>query len=146
MRLFAESGDAVAIEAPTNRLGREIAFDVAARYLFGSLDQDVVGITVRLEYTLTPNLTLQYYGAPFLSNGSYKAHKRITDPRADRYADRFAVYDDDQLTATDDGYDVDENDDGAADATARVGEGHQRDEVEQGGQKLRLGLAQVGIS
>jgi hypothetical protein len=88
-----------------------------ARYLFGSLDQETMGVTLRLDYTLTPNLTLQFYGAPFLSNGSYTAHKRITNPRAAAYRDRFETFSDSQIryNAESGDYEVDENGDGTVD-------------------------------
>jgi hypothetical protein len=87
------------------------------RYLFGSLDQETLGMTLRLDYTLTPNLTLQYYGSPFLSNGSYTAHKRITNPRAPSYRERFDTFDEDQIhyDAETDTYEIDENRDGTVD-------------------------------
>src|SRR5205814_42280 len=37
----------------------------------------------------TPTLTLQLYAQPFTSAGDYTGLKRIADPRAERYADRF---------------------------------------------------------
>lgn len=62
------------------------------RYLFGELEQDTYGVTLRVDYSLTPNLTLQYYGSPFLSAGRYDRFKRITDPQASRFADRYAEF------------------------------------------------------
>jgi hypothetical protein len=87
------------------------------RFVFGSLDQDTTSLTVRLDLAITPNLTIQYYGAPFVSSGSYDQMKRVTDPRAPSYRDRFEVYADDQLSLDDDAgvYDVDENRDGTTD-------------------------------
>ena len=87
------------------------------RFLFGGIDQDTFSLTVRFDLAITPNLTLQYYGAPFVSSGSYKAIKRITDPQAAAYRDRFALYDDDQirLDAEAGVYEVDENRDGEVD-------------------------------
>lgn len=85
------------------------------RYLFGSLDQETLNLTVRVDYTITPDLTLQYYGSPFLSSGSYTDLRRVTDPRADRYEDRYSIFDDDQIQRDDDEYVVDENADGTED-------------------------------
>ncbi len=61
----------------------------AQRYLFASIDQKTFALTFRVDYTVTPNLTIQYYGAPFIASGAYSAYKKITDPRAERYRDRF---------------------------------------------------------
>ena len=65
-------------------------------YLFGRLDQTTVSMTTRINYTITPNLSLQLYGEPFVSAGRYEQYKELVDGRARRYADRFApfAYDD----------------------------------------------------
>jgi hypothetical protein len=87
------------------------------RYLFGNLDQKTAALTVRIDYTITPNLTVQYYGSPFASSGKYNEFKRITDPLAESYRDRFHVFDDTEITynPTDDAFDIDENGDGNVD-------------------------------
>ena len=67
-------------------------------YLFGRLDQTTVGLTMRADWTFSPTLSLQLYAQPFVSAGDYGEFKRITDPRAPRYADRFVA-----VTASGDG-------------------------------------------
>ncbi len=66
------------------------------RYIFGRLKQKTLGITLRLDYSITPNLSVQYYGQPFYSSGSYSAFKSITDPVATNYEDRFYRFSDDE--------------------------------------------------
>ncbi len=88
----------------------------APRYLFGTIDQKTLGLTLRLSYSLTPDLTIQYYGMPFLSAGRYGEFKRITDSRAKVFASRYRLFGE---TASYDAaakrYSVDEDGDGAAD-------------------------------
>jgi hypothetical protein len=81
------------------------------RYLFGRLDQKTASFVFRIDYCITPNLTVQYYGSPFVSAGEYTEFKRITDPRADNYRDRFEVFDDEQIRydAADETYYIDED-------------------------------------
>ena len=62
------------------------------KYLLGRLDQDTLGVTFRANYFITPELSIQYYGSPFISNGTFAAFKRATNPRADRYDDRFHTF------------------------------------------------------
>ncbi len=62
----------------------------AAKYVFGRIDQTTVGLTARVDYAFTPTLSLQVYAQPFVSAGTYGAYKRVDDPVADRYVDRFA--------------------------------------------------------
>ena len=71
--------------------------DGDARYLLGRLDQRTVGVTVRADLHLTPDLSVQFYGSPFVSNGRYAAFKRVTDPRAPAYDERFYLFDPGEL-------------------------------------------------
>ncbi|MCU0277176.1 MAG: carbohydrate binding family 9 domain-containing protein, partial [Acidobacteria bacterium] len=64
----------------------------ASRYVMGALDQKTFYVTLRLNYSVTPELSIQFYGQPFMANGRYDAFKRITDPRAARFQDRFQAY------------------------------------------------------
>ncbi|MBX3174539.1 MAG: carbohydrate binding family 9 domain-containing protein [Gemmatimonadaceae bacterium] len=64
-----------------------------AHVTFAQLDQWTVGITSRINYTVTPNLSLQVYAQPFASVGDFSEWKELSDtPRATRYADRFQPY------------------------------------------------------
>jgi hypothetical protein len=59
------------------------------RYVFGHLDQTTVSFTMRVNYTITPQLTVQVYAAPFVSAGDYDRFKQLVDGRAARYEDRY---------------------------------------------------------
>jgi len=87
------------------------------RYILGYIDQKTVSITIRLNYSITPNLSIQYYGQPFISTGDYTQFKRVTEPRADTYGDRFQTYTDSEISydADENEYLVDETGDGAVD-------------------------------
>jgi hypothetical protein len=65
--------------------------DTANHYVFAHLRQTTVALTGRLNYTMTPNLSVQLYAQPFLSAGDYSAFKQIVNPRLD-YASRYAPY------------------------------------------------------
>ncbi len=87
------------------------------RYLFGTLDQKIVSFTFRLNYTFTPELSLEFYGQPFVSAGSYSEFKRITDPNADEFSERYHVFTENELTYNEaqNMYSIDENIDGTDD-------------------------------
>ena len=63
------------------------------RYLFGRLDQTTFAFTTRLNYTITPNLSLQLYGEPFVSSGHYEQYKELVAGRARQHEDRYAPID-----------------------------------------------------
>jgi hypothetical protein len=87
------------------------------RYIFGKIDQKIVSFTFRLNYTFTPELSLEFYGQPFVSAGSYGEFKRITDPDAGQFADRYHVFTDNELAYNEaqNLYTIDENIDGTDD-------------------------------
>ena len=63
-------------------------------YLVGQVDQRTLSLTLRLNYNLTPDLTLQYYGQPFISRGTYGNFKRFTgEARGRNFTDRFTAFD-----------------------------------------------------
>jgi hypothetical protein len=60
-------------------------------YVFGELRQRTTSMTLRLNYTLTPNLSVQLYGQPFVSAGRYERYKELVDGRAP-YESRYAPF------------------------------------------------------
>ena len=50
--------------------------------MFGRIDQDTVGLTARLNYTVTPQLSIQLYAQPFVSAGDYSQFKALADGRS----------------------------------------------------------------
>ena len=52
------------------------------RYVFGELDQKTIGAGIRLNWTFTPNLTLQLYVQPLISTGKYTSIKELAKPRS----------------------------------------------------------------
>jgi len=97
--------------------------DNGTRYVFGGLNQQTVSLTARLNYTFSPDLSLQLYAQPFVSAGTYSGMMEVDQPRAADFDDRFAAYSDEQLRrVTGNGfnfYEVDENLDGTADFAFR---------------------------
>jgi hypothetical protein len=62
------------------------------RYIFGSIDRKTFSMSVRIDLVLSPELTIQFWGQPFIASGDYSEFKYITDPHADKFSDRFHTY------------------------------------------------------
>jgi len=62
-------------------------------YVFGELNQSTVAMTMRLNYTMTPNLSLQLYAEPFVSAGDYSAFKELVNGRSRDFNQRYAPFD-----------------------------------------------------
>ncbi|MGH7717251.1 MAG: DUF5916 domain-containing protein, partial [Gemmatimonadaceae bacterium] len=65
-------------------------------YILASLDQTTISATARVNYTFSPNLSLQVYAQPFISAGSYSAFKEVRAPRARTLRDRFRTFEPDE--------------------------------------------------
>jgi hypothetical protein len=87
------------------------------RYIFGSIDQKTISTSFRVNLNLSPNLTLQYWGQPFVATGKYYNYKYITNPMASNYHDRFLTYNSDQISFDTDHYNISENGNGNTDYT-----------------------------
>ena len=66
-------------------------------YLFARINQKTLSASLRVNYNITPDLSIQYWGQPFLASGKYNEFKRITNGRAGNYADRFSLFDNTEL-------------------------------------------------
>jgi Domain of unknown function (DUF5916) len=67
-------------------------FSDTTHYTFAALQQDILGITVRANVTLTPALSLQLYAQPFIASGDFSDWREMVDPRHKSYAARYAPY------------------------------------------------------
>jgi len=68
-----------------------IDYNNNTHYILGRLEQETLGLTFRIDWNITSELSLQYYGSPFATIGSFVNFKNITNPRADTYTDRFTI-------------------------------------------------------
>lgn len=67
------------------------------RYLAGHLERHTFSLSARVNYSLTPNMTIQFWGQPFITRGRYDDFKYITDPMASLFENRFERYSDGQI-------------------------------------------------
>ena len=71
----------------------------ATHYTFAHLDQLTVGVVLRLNYTFTPNMSLQVYAQPFDSKGTYSNVRELSaTPRAASFDQRYQAYGDTTVT------------------------------------------------
>ncbi|MEN8121232.1 MAG: DUF5916 domain-containing protein [Bacteroidota bacterium] len=96
----------------------ESEFNSDPRYIMSNLDQETFDLTLRIDFNLTPDLTIQFYGSPFVSAGDYSEFKRVTDPKANEYSNRFNNYSSSEISYNPEGdglYMIDESGDGNTD-------------------------------
>jgi len=61
----------------------------STHYVFGRLEQTTVSLPTRIDYTITPTLSVQIYAQPFVSAGAYSGFKELARPRATPFASQF---------------------------------------------------------
>ncbi|WP_412070249.1 DUF5916 domain-containing protein [Rubrivirga sp. IMCC43871] len=69
-RQYITSDDAPGLDATFGR-----------RYVFGEIDQTTVSLDTRVDWTFTPQLSLQVYARPFVSRGRYSNFSQMTEAR-----------------------------------------------------------------
>jgi hypothetical protein len=60
-------------------------------YFLGKIDQQTLSATFRIDYNINPELSVQYYGSPFISTGSFSNFKWVNNPKAETYENRFII-------------------------------------------------------
>ena len=86
-----------------------------ARYLLGTIDQNTLNFPLRFDYILTPTLSIQYWGQPFISQGVYKDFKFVDDPVGSQLNERIIALSQEQVALDGSTYLVDEDTNGSTD-------------------------------
>jgi hypothetical protein len=76
----------------TNRADPQWIEQSGDHYVFGRLHQKTAAIRARVNYTVTPALSIQLYAEPFVSAGDYSSFKELRDGRAMDYARRYTPF------------------------------------------------------
>ena len=92
-----------------------LTYNNSTRYIFASIDRKTLSASLRINLNLSPDLTFQYWGQPFVASGRYHDYKYIHDPVAENFNSRFHTYEGDEITAGIDNFTIDENRDGTND-------------------------------
>ncbi len=93
----------------------ETSFNGTPRYILGEIDNESLSSTLRVNYSINPNLTIQYYGQPFIFKAKYSNFNRVNDAVAADLNDRVTLFNQDQISFQDDVYSVDEDGDNITD-------------------------------
>lgn len=90
-------------------------YGTTTRYILGEIDNQSLSTTLRLNYSINPNLSIQYYGQPFISRGTYRNFNYVNNAASENLTDRVVWYSADQISFEDDIYSIDENNDATTD-------------------------------
>ena len=89
--------------------------EFGTRYITGAIDQQTLSTTLRINYNINPNFTIQYYAQPFIAKGTYTNFNFAVDAANPDLNKRIALYSNEQINLSEDSYVIDEDLDGTAD-------------------------------
>ena len=92
-----------------------VSYANSTRSIVSEVKQHTLRFVGRLSYNITPDLTLQYYGQPYISRPVYKHFAYVTNPLAKKLNDRFHVFNEGEISEANGEYLVDEQKDGMVD-------------------------------
>lgn len=75
---YRTSRDAAQFVTSTGEVGYEPTF--GRRHLFADLEREQVSMDTRLEFTVSPDLSLQFFGQPLLSANDFTTYKQLARP------------------------------------------------------------------
>ena len=93
----------------------EVDYNGTPRYIMSGIDNETFTTTLRVNYSINPNLSIQYYGQPFVFNAEYSDFNYVTNSVAENLNERVSWYTNDQISLVEETYLVDENEDGEVD-------------------------------
>jgi hypothetical protein len=85
------------------------------RYIMSNISRKTASMSLRINYNITPDLTIQYWGQPFVATGEYSDYKYITNSKSDLLTNRYQIYSENQISTGAENYFIDENLDGQTD-------------------------------
>lgn len=89
-RFLIESSSEYANEIYYHQYVKQKTVDGKKEYVVGKIDRQTLFTTLRLEYFITPELSLQYYGSPYASTGKYSDFRKVNISQSKDLQERYA--------------------------------------------------------
>ncbi len=88
--------------------------ELSEQYVLGNIDHVTYSASVRANYIITPNLSVEYWGQPFISRLQYDDFKKVLAPGEAQFDKRYRSYYDNEISynSASDQYEIDQNMDG----------------------------------
>jgi hypothetical protein len=94
-----------------------VSYNNTIRTIVSRVDQKTLRFTARANFNITPDITIQYYGQPFITRPIYSNFGYVSAPMAKKYDARFHTFTPGEISYSNGTYSIDENNDGIADYT-----------------------------
>jgi len=93
------------------------SYDDKDVHLVSRIEQEYTSLDIRINLSITPDLSIQYWGQPFVFSGNYSEFKKVVDPMNMDIMQQYYTFNEDEIFHDKDEteYLIDENGDGIAD-------------------------------
>ena len=76
-------------ETNNSQYVKQLTVDNKREYVVGKIDRQTLFTTLRAEYFITPELSLQYYGSPYASIGKYDSYRKVNQSKSKDLNERY---------------------------------------------------------
>ncbi|MEQ8240873.1 MAG: DUF5916 domain-containing protein, partial [Cyclobacteriaceae bacterium] len=76
----------------------QFSSESGTQYLLGRVIQETYSMSMRMNYNITPNLTLEFWGQPFIAKAEFDQFKWVDNSTSDTYSARFIDIAQSQIT------------------------------------------------
>jgi len=76
-------------ETNNSQYVKQKSVDGKKEYVVGKIDRETLYTTLRVEYFITPELSLQYYGSPYASIGKYDSYRKVNMSKSKDLNERY---------------------------------------------------------
>lgn len=108
------------VERSQDQFVANVDFAGQTRSIVGFVRQRNLSLSTRANYYIRPNLSIQFYGEPFIFRAIYKNFAFVKSPLGKTIAERFHVFTPQEITLASGNAAVDENHDGQMDYTFSI--------------------------
>ncbi|MEN8117062.1 MAG: DUF5916 domain-containing protein [Bacteroidota bacterium] len=88
-RLTLSSESEFGYKIDNNQYVKQKTINGKKEYVVGKIDRQTFYTTLRAEFFITPELSLQYYGSPYVSTGKYLDYRRVADSKSNSLSERY---------------------------------------------------------
>lgn len=87
--LSVSSRTGFAAETDNNQYVTKKAYNGNTEYVIGNINRKTMYTTIRAEYFITPELSLQYYGSPYASTGEFRDFRFVNNSISEDISKRY---------------------------------------------------------
>ena len=77
-------------EINNNQYVTQKTTDSKKEYIVGKIARETLYTTLRVEYFISPELSLQYYGSPYASTGKYDSYRKVNQSKSKDLNERYS--------------------------------------------------------